>query len=228
MTKKLLLTFALLCAVAQGVWAGERDDVYIRSASDLIHVRNNWGSYCNSNIYLEADLDMGYWTSMGNNGGSITEFKGVFYGNGHTIRFDITGYSDYQGFIARIGSGGRVQDLHVSGSISSNERLVGGIAGENQGTIINCWVSANVSSSWTSGSSYTAKVGGITGENNAGVVYYCCMSGNVENHDADVGGLVGYSSANSAIEHCTFYGNRWSSHSQDNIYVGDNRGRLYA
>lgn len=35
MTKKLLLTFALLCAVVQGAWAGERGDFHILSSETI-------------------------------------------------------------------------------------------------------------------------------------------------------------------------------------------------
>lgn len=182
--------------------------------------------YSELNYLLLADLDMGAaWTALGNDNGSITAYTGMFYGNGHTIRINISGATEnYQGLFARIGEGGKVQDLHVSGNIQCNRsRLVGGIAGENLGTIQNCWVSADVSSDWRESlSKYTAKVGGIAGEN-SGIIHYCCMSGSVTNEDADVGGLVGYHNTG-YVCHCTFYGLRNSSHSQDNIYIGDQDG----
>ena len=81
-------------------------------------------------------------------------------------------------------------------------------------------MSANVSSDWQeSGSAYTAKVGGIAGENN-GTIEYCVVTGNVTNNDADVGGIAG-DNDDGTIRHCTFYGTRSSSHSQDNLYAGD-------
>ena len=135
--------------------------------------------------------------------------------------------ANYQGLFADIDSNGKVQDLHVSGNIQCNDsRLVGGIAGQNDGGIVNCWVSANVSSNWTSWTSATAKVGGIVGENN-GTVALCCMTGDVVNHDADVGGLVGYNSGSGTVNHCTFYGNRYSSHKQDNVYIGSKSGNQW-
>ena len=112
-----------------------------------------------ANYLLDADIDMGdMWTSLGN-GLIITAFKGTFYGNGHTIRISISGaMENYQGLFARIGENGKVQNLHVEGNIQCGSRLVGGIAGENYGTIENCWVSADINSDWSnSWSSYTAK-----------------------------------------------------------------------
>ena len=171
---------------------------------------------------LNTDIDMGdyEWIPLGRISSTITRYNCKFDGQGHTIRINIKDATkNYQGLFAAIGSEGRVENLHVTGNIHCKDsRLVGGIAGENDGVISNCWVSADVSSDWhESGSSYKAKVGGICGENN-GTVEYCCMSGNVKNNDAHVGGLVGCN--DEVVKHCTFYGNVSSSHSQHDKYVG--------
>ena len=205
--------------------------IQIRSAAELAYICENWnkfsgGSYYDKYYYkwnykLMVDIDMGdwSWTPLGPEGYS---YSGTFEGNCRSIRINISGATNnYQGLFASIAENGKVQNLHVRGNIQcSTSRLVGGIAGENNGTISNCWVSADVSSNWhESWSAYTAKVGGIAGENN-GTVEYCCMTGNVANDDADVGGLVG-DNKDGTVSHCTFYGVRSSDHSQDNKYVGD-------
>ena len=223
--------------------------VVINKASELAYVRDHWDEqvddghisrkYRQRAIYLTADLDMSAvsWTPLGfNNDDHDAPYPYVgscFNGNGHTIRIRISGATDnYQGLFAKISNStyndlakpATVKHLHVAGEIScSSSRLVGGIAGENLGTIEDCWVSANVSSNWSnSWSAYTAKVGGIAGET-TGLVRNCCVSGNVKNDDADVGGIVGYNNGGT-VSHCTFYGSRSSSHSQDNVYVGDQDG----
>lgn len=197
----------------------------INCAAELAYICEHWDEeYDGKNYYewdykLEVDIDMGdwSWTTLGSD-----SYDGTFDGQGHTIRINISGATDnYQGLFAKISSDGKVENLHVSGNIHcSTSRLVGGIAGENDGTISNCWVSADVRSDWREPSSaYTGKVGGIAGENN-GTVKYCCMTGNVKNDDADVGGLVG-DNDDGNVSHCTFYGTVSSSHSQDNKYAGD-------
>ena len=183
----------------------------------------------NRNIYLDINVDLSYYDSDRRKGqlGSYTPtgdcgFTGTFYGNGHTIRFkhEEDKYN-WQGLFGVIAKGGVVQDLKLEGKIHCKDsRLVGGICCENYGTIRNCWVSADISSDWKEpGSAYTAKVGGVAGENN-GTIEYCCVTGNVTNNDADVGGIVGDNSGHT-IRHCTFYGTRNSTHSQDNLYAGD-------
>ncbi len=249
MKKKLLQAIAILFAVVQGAWAqvsvwdgvSKEEPRYIswhvyaiRNAAQFAWLIDHVGEVDirNYQYRLETDLDMGdrTWIPIGNRNGKITEFESNFYGQGHSIRINISGAKEnYQGLFARISSWGLVWSLHVIGKISCSEsRLVGGIAGQNDGYIKNCWVSADVSSDWKeSGSAYTAKVGGIAGENQ-GAIEYCCVTGNVSNNDADVGGIAGYNhegdtgfSFKGTIKHCTFYGSVSSTHSQDNKYVGD-------
>ena len=207
-----------------------------------IVIDERFKTYNYVDIVLNANLDMtaGTWIPIGNLYDSektdVTRapivtaptekidnnYQGHFHGNGHTIRIEITGAKDnYQGLIGCIGSDGAVSDLHVDGVINcAKSRLVGGITGENIGTIRNCWVSARVSSRYREpASAFNGKVGGIAGEND-GTIEYCCMSSYVDNDDADVGGIVG-DNAGGTVRHCTFYGNRYSEHKQDNVWVGD-------
>ena len=247
-TLELKLFFlALLCAVAQGalaqvsVWDGKSKEppvivewpVYaIKNAAQFAWLIDCPRDYMSGKIYyrLDTDLDMGdqTWTPIGYINGEVVGFYSHLLGQGHTVRINISGVTEnYQGLFAKIGYEGSVDNLHVIGKIScSRSRLVGGIAGENDGgSISNCWVSADVSSDWKeSASAYTAKVGGIVGENHAGTIEYCCVTGDVTNNDADVGGIAGYNCSDNGggiIRHCTFYGTRNSTHSQDNKYVGD-------
>ena len=185
-----------------------------------------------SNISLNVDVDMtaGNWTPKIYRHNVSAGGTQTFEGNGHTIKIKIDGVSDnYQGLFSEVSEYTKVQNLHVVADIHcSNSRLVGGICGQNNGTIENCWVSGLVQSDWREpSSSYTAKVGGICGQNN-GTVQYCCVTADVTNNDADVGGLVGDNDHSGAtVRHCTFYGTRNSTHDQASIYVGDSGTEEY-
>ena len=191
--------------------------------------RGMWDTPRLYNISINADFDMtaANWARLIGHSGNSTEHYGVAggycfpvtcNGNGHTIKIKISDVNDnYQGLFYGIGEEATVKNLHVVADIHcAKSRLVGGIAGENNGTISNCWVSGNVSSDWKNSSvAATAKVGGIAGENN-GTIQYCCVTANVQNDDADVGGLVGCNDG--TLQHCTFYGERSSTHDQASIY----------
>lgn len=160
-------------------YGGYTNVVVINTGAELAYVRDNWTSnsgywgdkpYYQLRYLLNADLDISAvsWIPMGNDNEFIIAFEGTFFGNAHTIRIKIeNAIYNYQGLFARIAEEGTVQSLHLTGSIHcAASRLVGGIAGENNGWIKNCWVSARVASDWhNSSSAYRAKVGGIVGEN---------------------------------------------------------------
>ncbi|MBR1789029.1 MAG: hypothetical protein IJ762_07585, partial [Bacteroidaceae bacterium] len=122
----------------------------------------------------------------------------------------------------------KVENCRVSGTIVGHDaREIGGIAGlsRNAGSYIrNCWVSADISSDWTNKAVfYGTELGGIVGLNSLTKIQYCCMTGNVTNHDRCVGGIVGLADPREPL-HCTFYGTRISNHSHKNPYMGAGDG----
>lgn len=135
--------------------------------------------------------------------------------------------SNFQGLFETIGGGGKVTNLHVDTYIKvGNARMVGGIAGNNYGTIENCFVNGHVESDHYH-SSKDADLGGIVGLNESGgTVKYCFMSGDVKNTDGNsgVGGIAG--SNEGTIEHVTFFGSVSVDHSQDNKWAGDQDNTL--
>lgn len=131
------------------------------------------------------------------------DFTGTFDGNGHTInniniidedKTPHPGDGDNQsssdiGLFARLGSGGTVKNLKVTGSVSGGERgiNVGGIVGANNGGIVtNCTFSGSVSG----GSAMN--VGGIVGQNSSSVTD-CTFSESLSGN-GNVGGIVGQNS----------------------------------
>ena len=212
------------------------DWVQINSADDLVYVTLNWnkcldghtdlGVYYKRNYQLNVNLDLTSetWQPLGRFGYEANEngFEGFFNGNGHTIKLKIEDTDENnQGLFYEIHPTGKVWDLHVDCDIRvGNARLVGGIAGENNGTIQNCWVSGHIESSHYS--QYDADLGGIAGLNeNEGDILYCCVTADVKNTggNSGVGGIAG--SNEGEIYHVTFYGDVSVNHAQYNKYVGD-------
>ena len=188
---------------------------------------------CESNINLNADIDMtvGIWKKFSSYPTKALhkfDYDVTFNGNGHTIRIRIdNGTSDnYQGLFDEITEYGTVKNLHVECNIKvGNARNVAGIAGENDGTIENCWVSGHIESDHYSAND--AELGGIAGlNNNGGTIKYCCVTADVKNTDGNfgVGGIAG--SNEGTIQHVTFTGSVSVNHDQDNKYVGDQDATL--
>ena len=128
--------------------------------------------------------DYTQWTPIGNG----SEYTGTFDGAGHTISgLYINSNAEYAGLFGCIGKGGRVQNLTlVDSSINSsnNYSYVGGICGQNNGSITTCSNSGAVG-----GGSY---VGGICGWND-GSITSCSNSGDVSDSgfNSEVGGICG-------------------------------------
>ena len=181
----LLAAVLILSLVAPAALAAESTgSIYLRTTEDLAELSRNctldsWSQ--GKTVYLEADIDL-----TGVDFSPIPTFGGTFEGQGHTISgLSITGSGNVRGLFRYIQPTGAVRDLHVSGSIAPSDRknTLGGLAGENQGTITNCTFSGAVSGA--------DSIGGIAGINEAqGQIINCSFSGSVTGEHY-VGGIAG-------------------------------------
>jgi len=167
----------------------------ITDAAGLAAIKDNLsGSY-----YLDADINLstyGNWMPLGNSG---SQFTGTLDGKGYTIsNLTINNPStDYQGLFGYIGTGGTVKNVGIVGGSVSGKNYVGGLAGCNDGGILeNCYTTCNVSGEY---------IGGLVGEIlTGGVVKNCYTTGNVSGSNY-IGGITGYNVG--IIENCYATGN---------------------
>ena len=136
------------------------------------------------NIILDNDIDLSDidWTPIGT---ESRPYTGNFDGGGHTItglKIDKSG-TDYVGLIGCLGSGGKVQNVTLTNISVSGANCVGGIAGQNYGTVENCSVNGTVT-----GKGFT-DTGGIAGSN-YGTISGCSAEGTVTG-SVNVGGIAG-------------------------------------
>ncbi|MBR2334348.1 MAG: hypothetical protein IKA59_03295, partial [Clostridia bacterium] len=126
-------------------------------------------------------------------------FAGNFDGNSKTITFSYSNSSaNYIGLFANVGADGNIHHLNVSANIVGSYR-VGGIAGENAGTISYCTVSGTVTGS--------QNAGGIVGYNTTGVVDNCTNNATVavvlsSTYKSNIGGIAGINTKG-IIQNCT-------------------------
>ena len=116
-------------------------------------------------------------------------YIGTFDGDGHTITGLSTESSadrEYVGLFGYVGAGGVVQNVGLVGGCIKGQDLVGAVAGENSGKIINCYNMGTVQS--IDDGSF---VGGVVGRNIEGTVRSCYNTGTVNGLKAYAGGVVG-------------------------------------
>lgn len=183
----LLLAWWLLASAAlPAVWAasGEADTVTISSAEELRQLAKNcaldtWSQ--GKTVRLTADLEL-----AGEEFTPIPTFGGTFLGQGHTISgLRVTSAGSAMGLFRYIQPGSVVQDLIVKGTVSpaGTRSSVGGIAGDNAGTLQNCVFRGTVQGD--------GMVGGVAGRNSeSGQIIRCTASGSVGG-DAATGGIAG-------------------------------------
>ena len=237
----LLLSLLALSPLAAPVRADALtkgdDGVYlIATPADLREFRDGVNSeeLISADARLTADIDLSSadgtpeeWTPIGDGHNKtqqsvgVPNYRGAFDGAGHTVGgYKITTTIDKTdiGFFGHIGVNGRVTGLTVSGKIdipADDSHRVGGIAGQNVGTISNCVNEGAVTSA-------VGDTGGIAGVNGAnvpdglsfpGTILNCVNRGNVTSSKSGspFGGIVGVNGAVGTMSNCVNYGDVYGS-----------------
>ena len=187
----ILLCLLLIVGVAQPVAAQKPETEEARSLDLVITDTNSFLQFaqnCRLDSYsrdlyviLEADIDLADVDFS-----SIPHFSGIFDGQGHTVSgLQLATDGSAQGLFRYLTDTAVVQNLAVLGTVEpgGSRNLIGGIAGENSGSILNCSFTGVVS-----GGDY---VGGIAGRNGvAGVIEGCSVAGELCGEHF-VGGITG-------------------------------------
>ena len=179
------------------------------------------------NIYL----DKKEWTPIGNSSGKY--FNGTFNGSGKnitglSISTASTDTQGYFGLFGYVGSGGVIQNLHVSGIINvakSGTNYAGGLVGYFEGGIIeNCSSAVTVNLTSNSAGSYGSfYLGGIAGSLSGGTIKNCYsyisenpirpIQASSDSHiSIYAGGIVGAVKSNGLVENCYATGGVAANH----------------
>ena len=134
------------------------------------------------------------WTPIADwMGNRTTQYSGTFDGNNKTVSgLYFNGDSTCIGLFGSSESDGNIKNVGVVDSYFKGNDYVGGVCGNNAGTITNCYNAGNLTAIESS-----AAVGGICGYNNGGTVTNCYNTGTVTatGSVASVGGVCGCSTA---------------------------------
>jgi hypothetical protein len=167
--------------------------IEVATLADLQAIKNDLGG----RYRLVADIDASETKNWDNGNGfkplgsKENRFAGIFDGNGHTIcsLYVARSQGDNIGLFGALDRTAEVRNLQLKNIIVLGNRVVGGLAGCNDGIIFNCQISGKVS-----GSEY---IGGLAGANYNNVTG-CQVYGKVSADKGLVGGLVGISKPNPA------------------------------
>ena len=179
----ILLIFALLLSLAAPVGAaGSR--ITIRTPEDLVELSrrcslDSWSR--GKTVVLSADLDLSDVEFS-----SIPTYGGTFDGQGYTISgLTITGSGNVRGLFRYLQSGGVVQNVSLEVTIEPTDLQdsLGGLVGNNRGSVRNCTVTGSIQGE--------TNIGGIIGVNeSSGKIINSTFSGSVTGEHY-VGGIAG-------------------------------------
>ena len=153
-----------------------------KGLKNLAELVNNGATGINITLTGNINLSDIDWTPIGT---ESQPYTGTFDGDNHTItglKIDQSG-TDYVGLIGRLGSGGKVQDVTLTEVNVTGGNCVGGIAGQNDGTVEDCSVNGTVTGKGDT------DTGGIVGTN-YGTISGCSAEGTVTGN-TNVGGISG-------------------------------------
>ena len=158
----------------------------------------------NCTLAADIELDGTQWTPICYS--STSGYSGTFDGGGHTITindFVPNGMNTYSGLFGTVGEEGVVKNCNVVADLQASEDQlvsVGGIAGKNSGSILNCSFKGSISNC---PSARGGEVGGIVGYMSKGKIVACRSY--VSLHSAsNVGGILG-SGNYTCVEACYSY-----------------------
>ncbi|MDR0518130.1 MAG: hypothetical protein LBH25_13915 [Fibromonadaceae bacterium] len=130
------------------------------------------------------------WTPIGSytDKNNSRSFSGTFDGGGKVISgVYINNSNHYQGLFGYVTSNAAIKNLGIAASYVNGYSIVGGLVGQNNGTVTDCYAVGNVTAS--GGYKGGIYVGGLAGSN-SGTITNSYATGNVSGDD-NVGGLVG-------------------------------------
>ena len=132
------------------------------------------------------------WTPIADwMGNRTTQYSGTFDGNNKTVSgLYFNGDATCIGLFGSSESDGNIKNVGVVDSYFKGNDHVGGVCGNNAGTITNCYNAGNLTAIESS-----ATIGGICGYNNGGTIANCYNTGTVTATGivASVGGVCGCS-----------------------------------
>ena len=181
---------------ASGAWLINNIDELYYFASEV----NSGNTYEGQTVKLTADIDLGgyRWIPIGQTG--ATEFKGIFDGNGYTIKnlsVDNTAYTDEHtstGLFGWAESGVTIKNVKIDGATMKGNHNVAAIVGYTYSSkIINCHVSnATIINTHANGDACGDKTGTIVGyAGDEARITNCSASDSTVKAGRDAGQLIG-------------------------------------
>ena len=242
------IRFVIASEDFSGGYGEEYRPYIISESSQIVNIANDSG-YADKHFMLVKDIDFGGADFVG-----IPTFSGVFDGNGYSVYNFKAKHEENNGFFSEIAVDGTVKNLtigkagvttydeefsvNIDNDTNHKNEFAGGVAGLNQGTILNCQVInsricaysyQNTGREWQH-----SMAGGICGKN-VGKIYNCYTNdcyvyaymrtkndGTPGKCHASAGGIAGRMEESGCIGNCVSSNNTIHSYAESYGSSGEN------
>ena len=187
-----------------------------------VSVNEHNGTYGKANIKLEADINYTAYTNQAAMFGKPSNtYKGIFDGQNHTVTVAFVNTSAEETGLFRRINGGTVKNLKVAGTITTNQKLAGGICSGiwQNGTITNCESAVTITDAGSGDATHGGILAAVHDQNDIKVLS-CLFSGaiNASNRTGSAG-IIGWTGndTKTTVKNCLVIG-------EVNIKDDDNNG----
>ncbi len=194
---------ALLSVVSTAAWAlSEVDGVYqIGTAEDFNAFATlvNEGNFT-ANAVLTADIDLSAGVTMVGTNDGAGAYQGTFDGQGHTITIDMNSTENYTAVFRYVGWRAVVENLKVTGTITSTGKFAAGIVGRVRGTVRGCYADVTIVSNLTGDATHGGLAGTCT---NGSIIEDCLVKVTMLGEGTEnCGGVIGWADSAPNIVNC--------------------------
>ncbi len=191
------IEFLLACnagAAPFGGGAGTADDPFRICSSHHLNIIGVGTIYLSDSFVVAAPIDLGGITQFNiigqaaDNNDEVNRFKGIFDGGGHPIEnlTIIDSSRSRFGLFGEIDEGALVKNVALENVDLHGDRIIGGLAGMNRGTIENSYTTGKIIGD-------RQGVGGLVGATGyEATIINSYSTADVEGVGDDIGGLIGY------------------------------------
>ena len=168
---------------------------------------------------LTNDIDFtNYPTTMI---GNAKVYNGIFDGAGHTITIALVRSADYAGLFGQLS--GTVQDLIVSGSITTSRKFAGLVANMLGGTLLRCQSYIDIHATISGDGTHGGLAGLFSDAPGIAQLQDCIFAGSINGDNVDCcGGLVGWATVMGLVSNCLMAGDMNISSSGGDVICRNN------
>ena len=153
-----------------------------------------------TNAVLVNDIDLGSSNTMVGTNDGTGAYQGTFDGQGHTIKIDMNTTANYTAVFRYVGWRAVVENVKISGTITTTGKFAAGIAGRVRGTVRGCYADVTIVTNLSGDGTHGGLAGTCT---NGAIIKDCLVKVTMLGESTEnCGGVIGWADSKPNIVNC--------------------------